>query len=396
MTKNKLEIYLHIPFCVKKCLYCDFLSAPGSEETIERYVRALCAEIREAALSGASVLKRPVSSIFIGGGTPSLLSGVQIKALMDIVKECFVLAEDAEITMEVNPGTVDLEKLSAYRSTGINRLSIGLQSANDEELKRLGRIHSFSDFLSMYENARRAGFSNINVDIMSALPGQTYESYQTTLRRVISLSPPPEHISAYSLIVEEETPFSALFQEGKLDLPDEDTERLMYEKTEALLREKGYVRYEISNYAREGFACRHNCGYWERTDYLGFGIGAASLLENMRFQNGRDLQAYLNNPSGCRQEEHLLSKEEQMEEFLFLGLRMMQGISPAEFYLQFAVPIEEIYGSVIAKNIADGLLCYLPAEEKDAAPGKEPEKRLALTKRGIDVSNYVMAQFLLT
>lgn len=417
-NSRDLELYIHVPFCVKKCLYCDFLSGPESAETMEAYVEALCLEIREAGGEGSflrrQVRGRSVSSIFIGGGTPSLLSGRQIRTLMETVRECFVLKKDAEITMEANPGTVDAEKLSAFRSAGINRLSIGLQSANDEELKRLGRIHCFSDFVSTYENARRAGFSNINVDVMSALPGQTYDSYRATLKKVLSLVPPPEHISAYSLIVEEETPFYRLFEQGKLELPDEDTERLMYEETETLLQKKGYARYEISNYAREGFACRHNCGYWERADYLGFGIGAASLLENVRFQNGRDLQAYLQNPSGCRQEEHILSKEEQMEEFMFLGLRMMKGVSPAEFYSQFGVSMEEIYGPVIAKNIADGLLCWLDGEESgavsgDASPdgasvkrlantGKRltnARKRLALTKKGIDVSNYCMAQFLL-
>ena len=278
-----LELYIHIPFCVKKCLYCDFLSAPAGEEVRERYVEALLTEIRGR---GREYAGRPVSSVFFGGGTPSLLTGTQMKRLLGTVSGSFLLAADAEITAEANPGTVDLEKLTAYAQAGINRLSIGLQSADNVELAAIGRIHTWEQFLETYRQARQAGFVNVNVDLMSALPGQTAESYENTLRRVLALAPQPEHISAYSLILEEGTPLYDSCQAGLTDIPGEDTDRRMYQDTKRILEEAGYRRYEISNYAKEGFACRHNCGYWQRRDYLGLGLGAASLEGNVRFKNG--------------------------------------------------------------------------------------------------------------
>ena len=397
MIENKpLELYFHIPFCERKCLYCDFLSAPGEEAQKEAYMRALLLEAAERGKRMAykeqeenERVRRVVTSVFLGGGTPSVIPGKWIQALLDIVREHYFLTGDAEITMEVNPGTVDRDKLAAYRRAGINRLSIGLQSAKDEELVALGRIHTFAQFLDTWENARAEGFANMNVDVMSALPGQTLESYLETLHRVLELKQPPEHISAYSLIVEEGTPFASAAAAGKLELPDEECERMMYVETERILREHGYYRYEISNYARPGYECRHNCGYWKRTDYLGFGIGAASLLSNVRFRNGNDLKRYLKAPLECREEVQELTKEEQMEEFVFLGLRMTEGISPIKFQQLFGVTMEEIYGGVISKNKEDGLLF----EKEDPETG---QRRIGLTSRGLDLSNYCMAQFLLT
>ena len=387
MTENKkLELYFHIPFCVRKCLYCDFLSAPGTRAQIEAYMEALLTETRKRA---GEYTDRTVTSIFLGGGTPSVVPPQKIQELMDTVRGSFRLSKDAEITMEVNPGTADGERLAAYYEAGINRLSIGLQSADEKELSALGRIHSFSDFLNIWEAGRRTGFSNMSVDLMSAIPGQTIASWRETLLKVLSLKYPPEHISAYSLIVEEGTPFASLQKEGRLPLPDEDSERLMYEETGRILREHGYERYEISNYAKPGYACRHNCGYWQREDYLGLGIGAASLVDNVRFQNGRDLDRYLEAPLGCREGVQSLSVTEQMEEFVFLGLRMIRGISPLAFERTFGVSMEKVYGPVIERNRKDGLLYFREDEETK-------EGRLALTERGLDLSNYCMAQFLLS
>ena len=382
MNQKELELYVHIPFCVKKCSYCDFLSAPATEQTKEAYMAALFAEIGGRA---KDYKERIVTSIFIGGGTPSLLSGDSIRQLMEHIREGFSLAPDAEITMEVNPGTVTAEKLTAFYGAGINRLSIGMQSAQEQELKILGRIHDFDGFCQVYREAVEAGFTNINVDVMSGLPGQTLASYKDTLEKVLRLEPMPQHISAYSLIVEEGTPFAAMADRGELPLPEEDTERAMYEGTIEVLAGYGFHRYEISNYALDGYECRHNVGYWIRRDYLGFGIGAASLIDNVRFQNGRDLNAYLAHPLACREEQQSLTTQEQMEETMFLGLRLIRGVSYPEFARCYGQTLEEVYGEVIARNEADGLLTV----RED-----ETGRRLMLTGRGLDVSNYVMAQFL--
>ena len=382
MNQKELELYIHIPFCVKKCSYCDFLSAPATEQTKEAYMAALFAEIGGRA---KDYKDRIVTSVFIGGGTPSLLSADTIRQLMEHIREGFRLAPDAEITMEVNPGTVTAEKLTAFYGAGINRLSIGMQSAQEQELKILGRIHDFDGFCQVYREAVEAGFTNINVDVMSGLPGQTLASYKDTLEKVLRLEPMPQHISAYSLIVEEGTPFAAMADRGELPLPEEDTERAMYEETIEVLAGYGFHRYEISNYALDGYECRHNVGYWIRRDYLGFGIGAASLIDNVRFQNGRDLNAYLAHPLACREEEQSLTTQEQMEETMFLGLRLIRGVSYTEFACCYGQTLEEVYGEVIARNVADGLLTV----RED-----ETGRRLALTGRGLDVSNYVMAQFL--
>lgn len=382
MNQKELELYIHIPFCVKKCSYCDFLSAPATEQTKEAYMAALFAEIGGRA---KDYKDRIVTSVFIGGGTPSLLSGDSIRQLMEHIREGFRLAPDVEITMEVNPGTVTAEKLTAFYAAGINRLSIGMQSAQEQELKILGRIHDFDGFCQVYLEAVEAGFTNINVDVMSGLPGQTLVSYKDTLEKVLRLEPMPQHISAYSLIVEEGTTFAAMADRGELPLPEEDTERAMYEETIEVLAGYGFHRYEISNYALDGYECRHNVGYWIRRDYLGFGIGAASLIGNVRFQNGRDLNAYLAHPLACREEQQSLTTQEQMEETMFLGLRLIRGVSYPEFARCYGQTLEEVYGEVIARNVADGLLTV----RED-----ETGRRLTLTGRGLDVSNYVMAQFL--
>lgn len=394
IRKKPLGIYIHIPFCIRKCYYCDFLSAPGTEETKAAYVKALLSEISGEA---QHYKKYQAETVFLGGGTPSLLSGGQIAAILECIRAHYVLQPDAEITMEINPGTVTKEKLKAYRQAGINRLSVGLQSTENEMLQYLGRVHNYADFLTCWEMIGQAGFSNRNLDLMSALPGQSLESYERTLHTAVDLQ--PEHISAYSLILEEGTPFYAWYQEGAdytqkdekgifipkrpvflHPLPDEDVERRMYELTGACLEAKGYGRYEISNYAKKGYACRHNTGYWQRRDYAGFGLGAASLVENVRFHNTRILQEYLQPFGDKKRNVQSLDTAEQMEEFMFLGLRLMEGVTKAEFYRIFEKDMEEVYGKVLAKLSGDGLLIN--------------EKAVRLTARGIDVSNYALSHFL--
>lgn len=383
--KKELELYIHIPFCVQKCLYCDFLSMPVDETVRRHYVHKLIEEIKEKAgnYSGYSV-----PSIFFGGGTPSILSGMQIAEMVEALQKHFHIEKNAEITIECNPGTLTEQKLSACKSSGINRISMGLQSAKNQELEKLGRIHSFEEFLHNYDLVRKMGFDNVNVDIMLALPEQTVSDWEYTLKEILKLR--PEHISAYSLIIEEGTPFYQNYaadeqrrEEGEepLFLPNEETERAMYRLTGEMLLEKGYERYEISNYAKKGRECRHNIGYWTRKNYLGLGLGSASLVENVRFSNTSDLKEYLNG-NFEPQDKEVLERKEQMEEFAFLGLRMMKGISRGRFEELFGVEIEAVYGEVIRKMTAQGLL------EQQAG-------NIFLTEEGISVSNYVMSEFLL-
>lgn len=378
--ENHLGIYIHIPFCVRKCLYCDFLSAPVGEADREAYCEMLCKEITE---KGKESAKYSVDTIFLGGGTPSLLSGKQARKIMDAVFSNFRVEKDAEISMEANPGTLSQKKLSDYLGAGVNRLSIGLQSAHNEELKALGRIHSYEDFLEGYEMAAQLGFSNLNVDLMLGIPGQTLQSYLETLRMVTHLPCKPAHISAYSLIVEEGTPFSRHVEQ----LPDEDTERYMYHLGTEYLKGRGYEQYEISNYARKGFESRHNCKYWKRENYLGLGLGASSMMENVRFKNTSVFRDYLAGDFK-RKKEQVLSLPEQMEEFMFLGLRMREGVDEGRFEELFGKKLREVYAEPVQKYLKLGLL----AEIKDLQKGST---RLTLTARGIDVSNTVMADFLL-
>ena len=289
---NGLEIYIHIPFCVKKCDYCDFLSAPADLETKEKYVEALINEIK---LNKNKMSEYVVDTVFIGGGTPSLLEENQISKIMSVLKDNCNMSENPEITIECNPGTITESKLWEYKKSGINRISFGLQSANDQELKSIGRIHNYAGFLESYNLARKCGFDNINVDLMSALPGQTLKSYEETLNKVVRLE--PEHISAYSLIVEENTLMYYRVKKAQIKginiLPDEESERKMYYLTNNILRSNGYRKYEISNYSKPGKECKHNIGYWQRKEYLGFGIGAASLYKENRYNNISDINKYI-------------------------------------------------------------------------------------------------------
>lgn len=400
--KQLLGLYVHIPFCVRKCEYCDFLSMQAGVKQQEQYIEALLWEIEAQSSIAENML---VDSIFIGGGTPSILKAEQIERIMKRIRKHYALKAGVEITIECNPGTLDEEKLRSYQRAGINRISLGLQSANNEELRLLGRIHTFEQFEHSAVLVKKY-FHNWNVDLMSALPGQSVESYRTTLERVRNLH--PTHISAYSLMIEEGTPFYEKYKEdyrlrerGETPrlLPDEETERKMYELTQQVLEREGYYRYEISNYAREGFESRHNNRYWLRQEYLGLGLGASSCMQNVRWHNVTDLKEYVqqavrssnqlyedmqkSDAAVCfkREEEQQLTRQEQMEETMFLGLRRMQGVDKEAFARQFGQRVEEIYGEVLERLEQEELLQY-------------SGKYIQLTQLGIDVSNYVLAQFL--
>ncbi len=384
MKKRNLELYLHIPFCVKKCNYCDFFSASGTPKEQADYVSAMVQEIQSyQELSG----EYEVQTIFLGGGTPSLLTPEQIEQIFNAIYHTFSVNENAEITMEMNPGTVDIEKLHAMKAAGVNRLSIGLQSAQNEELKMLGRIHTFEEFLETWKLIEQAGFKNRNIDLMSALPGQTIESYKDTLSKVLALE--PEHISAYSLILEEGTVFYDWYEKGKLDrgawkLPSEEEEYAMGELTIQRLAEAGMHRYEISNYAKPGKECRHNLGYWDRVEYLGIGAGSSSLIKGERFDHIRDRKAYIEkirNGESILIDREILSVESQMEEFMYLGLRKIEGVSRTDFQNYFGKNVDDVYGEILDKLEEEQLLEF-------------SGNRIRLTHRGMDVSNCVLAEFL--
>lgn len=408
MGKKELELYIHIPFCVKKCKYCDFLSFPADEGTQEAYVAALKKEI---AFYGRKYSERILTTVYIGGGTPSWLTERHMAEILSEVFRSFTVAPEAEISIECNPGTITSHKFQVYRDSGINRLSIGLQSADNEELKVLGRIHTWEQFLKTYEMARNYGFSNINIDLMYSLPGQTAETWYASLQKVLRLR--PEHISAYSLIIEKGTPFYDLYkfdavkQQAGLPtdaLPNEEEVYRMTKMTEQVLHEAGYEHYEVSNFALPGFACRHNIGYWKRADYLGVGLGAASLLDNIRYTNTSELYTYLEEAehlrAGLWQQEQAdgttaelpavnlhaavepVGRKAQMEETMFLGLRMTEGVYRTDFERDFGIPVEAVYGTVLQRLQEEQLLI-------------KREGRIFLTERGQDVSNYVLAQFLL-
>lgn len=401
---RNLELYVHIPFCFKKCEYCDFLSFACDEKTQLAYADAL---IREIEFYGLRMQGYEVSTIFVGGGTPTWLNEDKMVEILDTIYTYFNVSSDAEITMECNPGTVTMTKLEKYRRAGVNRLSIGLQSADDEELQILGRIHTFEKFVKTYEMARNAGFANINVDLISGIPYQTAEKFLHTLQKVVRLR--PNHISAYSLIIEKGTPFyekykfDVVLQEaGKQPevLPTEDEVYRITKLTQQYLAQAGYEQYEISNFAHAGFECSHNIGYWTRENYIGLGLGAASLLNNVRYTNETELETYITatesiQPLAFEQPDgHIeygtnlhvavdaVSRKAQMEEFMFLGLRMNRGVTRQQFENAFGIPIDAIYKNALECLKQEGLI--------DTSAG-----HIALTEKGQDLSNYALAQFLL-
>lgn len=377
--KKDLGLYIHIPFCVKKCAYCDFLSWSGNKEQREDYARALEQEI----LSYNNFAKDyQVSTIYFGGGTPSILEGEQTEQIMRAIRQIFRIEKKAEITLEMNPGTVLREKLELYRKLGFNRLSMGIQSVKNENLKLLGRIHTYEDFLDSYRMAREAGFDNISGDLISSLPGQTLEEWKEELE--ILTETPLEHISVYQLIIEEGTEFYKKYGEHEELLPDEETSREIYLWTGKYLRERGFSQYEISNYARAGKESRHNLRYWERKDYLGLGLGAASMVHNMRMSNTRDWKkymAYCRDPRKIREEVEFLEEPRQMEEFMFLGLRKTRGVSRKEFRRIFGKDLDLVYENALKKYLENGML-------------QEAGDRIFLSEEGILLSNQIFADFL--
>ena len=385
MRSKDLSLYIHIPFCVRKCAYCDFLSFPAEDSLKERYIDRLCKEILNEA---ARYKDRSVISIFFGGGTPSVLRAEQTGRIMELIGSSFNISANAEISIEVNPKTADKEKFEIYKRAGINRISIGCQSLNDKELEVLGRIHRQEDFYRTFQAARDAGFDNINVDMMSALPGQTAADYESSLKKLLCLK--PEHISAYSLIIEEGTPFFERYQDDALirdkggrprHLPDEDEERRMLYLGRDILKDAGYHQYEISNYALTGYECRHNKVYWQRDDYAGFGLGASSCVDECRWKNTEDPDEYLSaGADELKQDIQKLDIMQQRSEAMFLGLRLMSGVNEAEYAGRYGKKHMELYGEWIDRMISEDLM--------ETADG-----RLALTQRGQDLANYVWGGF---
>jgi oxygen-independent coproporphyrinogen-3 oxidase len=375
MKKNKpLGLYIHVPFCLRKCLYCDFCSFAGMDAaTMDTYVARLCEELVQKAPLAAT---HTVDTVYFGGGTPTLLSPCHFARLLDTVRAAYRLSDDAEITVECNPAMADADKLRALRSLGVNRLSIGAQSAVDDELAALGRIHTFKDTQKTYRAAREAGFDNISLDVMFGIPQQTMESFSHTLDEILSLV--PEHISAYSLIVEPDTPFFEA--QDRLPLPDEDTLCDMSALLLERMRDAGYERYEISNFAREGRRSRHNCHYWNMDDYLGFGPAAHSLVGHIRTGHSRDLAAYLAGQDTSEPEE-MLDEKTARDEYVMLRLRLADGVDKTEFFARFGQDFDAVYAKSAAPFVSAGLL-------------SDTAERMAFTDKGFDVSNTVLSEML--
>lgn len=372
MTK-KTGIYIHVPFCRSKCYYCDFCSKTRADEDVkELYTQRLCEEIdRVAAEIGAT---RPIAdTVYFGGGTPTLLSPSQLERIMGAIERNFGIENDAEITAETNPKTADKEKLKNMRSVGINRLSIGMQSVHDNELRALGRIHTFSDFLDTYLGAREVGFDNISVDLMYGIPEQTKESFSRSIETLAVAG--PEHISSYSLTVEEGTPFWN--RRDKLILPDEETVSDMYLLMGDILRAYGYEKYEISNFAHKNKESRHNLKYWRREDYLGFGPAAHSFYGGVRFAHSRDIEAYLRGENIIDSSD-TIAGEEAMDEYVMLGMRLGEGIDVERFNALFHVDFYERYGKVFERFAPE----YVHIDHNTCR----------FTDKGMLVSNYILSE----
>jgi len=377
---NLISLYIHIPFCEKKCYYCDFSSYGGKKHLIDDYITSLKKEI---VLYKSVLDDYKINTIFFGGGTPSILSGNQIAEIMETVDKYFSIEAGAEVSMEANPGTLTYDKLKRYYESGINRLSIGLQACQNNLLRTLGRIHSFENYIKNLEEARNAGFSNINTDLMFSLPGQKKSNWEESLEKIVSLEIP--HISAYSLIVEEETPFYDWVKNRKILLPDEEVELKMYHYTIEYLEKNGYNHYEISNFAKPGFQCKHNLIYWQNKSYIGLGSGAHSYFNKKRFSNVNQIEEYISLLKESKvpiENETDVSIKDEISETMFLGLRMMEGVSIEEFTKRFNISPFEIYKSQINKFKEQNLLYW-------------DEKHIKLTQKGVDLSNIVFQEMLL-
>jgi oxygen-independent coproporphyrinogen-3 oxidase len=373
---KEMSLYIHIPFCKQKCLYCDFPSYAGKESLINEYIRALNEEILRKCS------KYKIASIFVGGGTPSYLNEINLESLLKTIN-LLDFKDEFEFTIECNPGTLNEEKLALMKNYNVNRISMGLQTTNDNILKEIGRIHSFEEFKKNYNQARKAGFENINVDLMFGLPNQSMKDWKVSLEDVMSLE--PDHISAYSLIIEEGTCFYNLYNNDKLNIPNEEEERSMYLFTKGFLEDYGYNQYEISNYAKVNKECFHNKVYWKCNEYLGLGVSASSFVDEKRFKNIDDIKIYIekiNNNEDVTEEIHVNNINDDMEEFMFMGLRMIEGINLKTFKKRFGKDVFDIYDEVIKNNIKKGLLVV-------------DSGKLYLSEKGIELSNYVMSDFIL-
>ena len=373
---KEVSLYIHIPFCKQRCFYCDFPTFAGKERFREEYVEALIKEIEDKCSNYL------IKTIFIGGGTPSYLEEKELEKLLIAVSK-LNLSDKLEYSMECNPGTVNEEKLKIMKKYGINRISFGLQSCNNQLLKKIGRIHTFKEFLENYNLARKIGFNNINIDLMYGLPNLTIQDWKNTLEKICELK--PEHISAYSLIIEEGTAFYKLYEKDKLELPSEDDERVMDKLTKDILKSNGYHQYEISNFALPGKECEHNKVYWSLEEYIGVGSASSSYIDGYRLVNISNINDYIekiNNNISVVIDKYENTIEDEMEEFVFMGLRMVSGIDLLKFKKKFGVDINSIYKEVIEKNIKDGLLVV-------------EENKMFLTAKGMELSNSVMSDFIL-
>ncbi|WP_250277692.1 radical SAM family heme chaperone HemW [[Clostridium] colinum] len=370
-----LSIYIHIPFCKEKCFYCDFLSFKGKEDYFYQYKIALLKEIEEFAILNKD--KYIIKTIFIGGGTPSILPIGYIGDIANKIYTLFKVDKNIEFTIEANPGTLSYEKIKHFKDSNVNRISVGLQAYQNKLLKKIGRIHTIEQFLQNYENIRKVGLNNINVDLMFSLPTQTEEDFTETLNNIAKLS--PEHISTYSLILEEGTKFYSMYEKGQFEIFSEELDRKLYYNAINILQKNGYNLYEISNFCKPNKECKHNIIYWTRKEYIGFGLGASSLIDEKRIINTNNFNDYINFKNN--KEIEILKDKDMYSEFIFLGLRMTQGIKKSEFYKQFNISIESVYKNEIEKFIKNGLLI----EEEDC---------LRLSKKGIDLSNVVFSEFI--
>lgn len=377
---EELGIYIHIPFCKQKCFYCDFCSFANKNEMQEKYVETVINEIKNITHKE----KYTVTTIYLGGGTPSILNPEYIKNILQEIKSSFKILDDAEITIEINPGTVNEEKLKRYKEYGINRLSIGLQSANDKILKNIGRIHDYKQFEETFFFARKCGFKNINVDLMIGLPTQAIEDVKQTLEKIIQKN--PEHISVYSLIIEEGTTVEKLINENKLQLPDEETERIMYWTVVNELKENGYNQYEISNFSKKTYESKHNTNCWKQKQYIGLGTSAHSYLNKKRYSNTNNIEEYIKNIQESNISKNITIHEEQteestMNEYMLLGLRMIQGININEFKQKFKTDPTIKYKEILEKLQKENLIQITKTSIK-------------LTKQGIDFGNIVWEEFI--
>lgn len=376
---DKISLYIHIPFCVQKCLYCDFPSFARKDHLRKAYIEALNKEIISLREKHNNL---EINTIFIGGGTPSVLEADELECLLKEVAK-LNMAKDIEYSMECNPGNLTEEKLEVMKKYGVNRISMGLQAKQDNLLKGLGRIHNYKTFKENFLLAKKVGFNNINVDLMFGLPNQRLNEWEETLREIISLE--PAHISAYSLIIEEGTAFYNLYENDKLKLPTEEEERKMYHLAKKILEENGFNQYEISNYAKERKECRHNLAYWNMDNWIGVGSAAASYINGKRIKNISSVEEYINsiNEKGEAVEEIINnSKNDNIEEFMFMGLRKINGIDENEFKKRFSMNINDVYGEILNKYIDEGLLI-------------RESGRIFLSEKGIEISNVIMADFLL-